>query len=149
MGSYGWGKNRPRQLQAVKHLQKIRQRLAQVQLENRPALDVIGRCDRPGTLFYLDPPYVHETRPSNKRIYRHEMTDEDHQQLLGVLSTLQGMVVLSGYDHPLYNVALADWRREERTSHVERQRKVTECLWISPNAEAALAPGPLFEAQAL
>ena len=135
VGSYGWGKNRPRQLQAVKHLRVIRRRLAQVQLENRPALDVIARCDRPGTLFYLDPPYVHDTRLNSKRLYHHEMNDEDHRQLLAVLPTLQGMVVLSGYDHPIYSELLAGWRREERTTNVERQREVTECLWISPAAE--------------
>ena len=45
-----------------------------VQIENAPALEVIARYDSLETLFYCDPPYVHETRGDTKA-YAHEMTD--------------------------------------------------------------------------
>ncbi|GAB3380892.1 DNA adenine methylase [Spongiibacter taiwanensis] len=38
------------------------ERLQAVVIENKPALDVIDNHDRPDTLFFVDPPYVHSTR---------------------------------------------------------------------------------------
>lgn len=38
-------------------LEEVHERLAGVTIENRDWLDFIDRYDRPGTLFYLDPPY--------------------------------------------------------------------------------------------
>lgn len=52
-------------------------------------------------LIYVDPPYVHSTR-KRSRIYRHEYTDKDHQQLLEKLLSLPCNVMISGYDNPLY-----------------------------------------------
>ena len=49
------------------------------------------------------------------------------------------MVVLSGYPAPLYEEALADWRRVERLAHADGARERTEVLWINPAAMAALA----------
>jgi hypothetical protein len=54
------------------------------------------------------------TRSDDGDDYAHEMTDADHFELLAFLQSLKGMVVLSGYPHPLYDEALAGWRREER-----------------------------------
>ncbi|MGY3308680.1 DNA adenine methylase [Pantoea ananatis] len=59
-------------------------------------------------LIYVDPPYVHSTRKSS-RIYRHEYTDEDHQQLLEKLLSLPCKVMISGYDNPLYAEVLSSW----------------------------------------
>ena len=51
-----------RWLGAVDGLPEIGQRLLRVQIENAPALEIIERYDDKKTLFYLDPPYVHESR---------------------------------------------------------------------------------------
>lgn len=65
------------------------ERLRNVTIENRPAIDVIKRYDSTDTLIYADPPYLPETRtPDGQRAYRHEMTDEDHAELRR-LSTAQ------------------------------------------------------------
>lgn len=57
-----------------------------------------------------------------------------------------GMVVLSGYAHPLYDVALADWRRETFDAYADGARPRTEVLWINPAAAHAreAARMPLF-----
>src|SRR5436305_5394699 len=51
-----------RWLGGVEALPEIAERLLRVQIENRPALDVIRLYDDSTTLFYCDPPYPHETR---------------------------------------------------------------------------------------
>ncbi|MBF0554374.1 MAG: DNA adenine methylase [Nitrospirae bacterium] len=47
-------------------LNEIAQRLIRVQIENRPATDIIELYDSNGTLFYCDPPYFHATRGDSK-----------------------------------------------------------------------------------
>lgn len=58
------------------------ERLQGVAIECVAATKIIGRLDSENTLFYVDPPYVRITRGSHaKDGYRHEMTDNDHEQL--------------------------------------------------------------------
>lgn len=113
-------------------------RLAGVVIENRPAVQVMAAHDGPDTLHYLDPPYVHATRAkthnSARKNYRHELTDEDHASLLAYIQTLKGMVVLSGYPHPLYDDALQGWGRHERVALADGARERIEVLWINPLA---------------
>src|SRR6185436_1144497 len=49
------------------------------------------------TLIYLDPPYLRSTRSCQRPIYRHEFTDQQHLELLGVIKRLPCMVMISGY----------------------------------------------------
>ncbi|MBN4665396.1 DNA adenine methylase [Pandoraea nosoerga] len=110
-------------------------RLQGVLLENRPALQVMRDHDTPHTLFYVDPPYVHDTRKMGAACYRHEMTDADHAKMLDTLLELEGMVVLSGYPHPAYDDRLTGWRRVETKARMAAGRGTgmrTEVLWISP-----------------
>ncbi|WP_342760345.1 DNA adenine methylase [Paenibacillus sp. PK3_47] len=107
-------------------------RLKNVQIENRPALQVIGRYNHPDVLIYADPPYLQTGR--NGAIYENEMSVEDHAELLDGLLAHTGPAILSGYDSLLYNTRLADWRREERQQIIEAGKSRTEVLWINPVA---------------
>ena len=51
------------------------------------------------------------------------------------------MVILSGYRSPLYDDALAGWRRLERATHADGARPRVECLWLN-RAAAARSPQP-------
>lgn len=120
-------------------------RLQGVIIEHRPALDVMKQHDAADTLHYLDPPYLHETRsqrarrsPGGIRVYRHEMSDTEHAELLAAIAQLAGMVVLSGYPSPLYDDALPGWRRVEASALADGARPRTEVLWINPAAAARL-----------
>ena len=130
-------------------LAMVAERMRGVVVERRPALDVIERFDRPDTLTYCDPPYVHETRSAKKvrgalyNAYRHELTDAQQVELLDRLDALTGMVVLSGYPHPLYDERLGHWRRVTREAMADGGRVRTEVLWINPAASSRLAD--LFE----
>lgn len=55
-----------RWLGSLEDLPDIALHLLRVQIENRPAIEVIQLYDSPGTLFYCDPPYVHLTRGDKK-----------------------------------------------------------------------------------
>ena len=125
-------------------LDALVQRLQGVVVENRPAIEVMAQHDREETLHYVDPPYMHETRAQgNKydlgwRMYRHELTNDDHAELLDFLRNVAGMVVLSGYDAPLYNDMLADWCRVEKQTFADGARERTEVLWLNPAATEQL-----------
>lgn len=69
--------------------------------------------------------------------YRHELTDADHADLAGLLCSLRGAVVLSGYRSPLYDDLYRGWRRIERQSYADGARTRTECLWLSPRCPPA------------
>ncbi|MGB3818113.1 MAG: DNA adenine methylase [Achromobacter pulmonis] len=128
-------------------------RLAGVMIENRPALDVIRQHDAPDTLFFVDPPYLHETRYADAkrgRCYAHEMGDQDHADLLEVLRDVQGMVALSGYPSSLYCDSLAGWANATTTARISAARGAgvrTECLWLNPACVRALNHAGLFSAE--
>lgn len=128
------------------NLAALGMRLTGVLLENHPAIEIIQAHDTPETLFYVDPPYVHETRHrinmGNARGYRHEMADDDHATLINVLRDVRGMVVLSGYPHRLYDESMADWDRYDTTARISGCRgsvKRTECVWLNPACSRARA----------
>lgn len=129
-------------------------RIKQVVLEHRPALEVIEAHDGHDTLFYVDPPYVHDTRgDTGRNSYVHEMNDVQHEELLDKLLGVKGMVAVSGYTHPIYERKLKQWHRDEtlaiasgngsQTSETVRR---TEVLWLNEAAEQARrAVGGMFK----
>lgn len=52
----------------IAKLPLIRERMMRVHIDNRDALEVIKYWDTPDTVFYIDPPYPHETR-ATKNLY--------------------------------------------------------------------------------
>ncbi|KKK75629.1 hypothetical protein LCGC14_2871810, partial [marine sediment metagenome] len=135
-GKSRWNTHHPVLAARVHGLVDIAFRLRLVQIEKADFGDCIGRWDRPSTLFYVDPPYTNEHRETSKNLYRHEMDDAHHVFLADQLRNIKGMAVVSGY--PGLNDNLYEgWKRVERVAYGERQKRVLECLWISPPAEAA------------
>lgn len=126
-------------------LQTVIERLRGVVVENRDAKAVMETHDGEETLHYVDPPYVFATRSDLSKDYAHELTDSDHAELLDFLRTLRGMVVLSGYPHPLYDAALSDWLRIERASLADGAKPRTEVLWINPAASVRQSAPSLLE----
>ena len=122
-------------------LSLIVERLQGVVIENLPAIDVLRKYDDSSALHYVDPPYPFSTR--NERwagsCYRYEMTDADHAEMAGVLRTLKGAVVVSGYRCDLYDELFDGWRFVQRYSHADGAVDRTECLWISPHVVCNLS----------
>jgi len=119
------------------------ERLKAVQIESDDALSCIRRFDHPDTLFYVDPPYLFETRHSNEHRYAHELTDQQHIELAELLNSVQGMVLLSGYGSDLYQDLFQDWRCIQKDTRTNANHEATEYLWISPRADD-LSRLPLF-----
>lgn len=124
-------------------LREVAQRMQGVVIEDRPALDLMAAHDDPETLFYLDPPYLPETRDQGAD-YMHEMTEEDHRALLNALPGFRSKIVLSGYSSALYDEALDGWFRRDRATHAEGARPRTEVIWMNFDPRKLLPPGGLF-----
>ena len=122
------------------------ERLKEVQIENLDILDLIKKYDKEDTLFYLDPPYVPETR-KQKKSYDCEMTREQHIELINTLINVKGKVILSGYDNDIYNKLLDNgWKkiilgefskRGQKTNNGELT-KGKEFVWINYDLEEML-----------
>lgn len=107
-----------------------------LQIENLDFQDLIERYDTKETLFYLDPPYLPETRNA-KKVYKHEMTYEDHERLVDVLGKIKGKAILSNYDNELYDqlnwdkVSIGEYTLLAKKANVgETKNKKEEFLWM-------------------
>lgn len=108
------------------------ERLKDAQIECSPAVDLIERYRYPEVLIYADPPYPLSTR--YQRQYKHEMTDQDHVELLEALDKHPGPVLLSGYACELYDGRLRHWTQKTILAFAEGGREREEVLWLNPVA---------------
>ena len=110
------------------------ERLRGVQIENRPAVELMGRFNYPNVLIYLDPPYMPGTRHGPQ--YRCEMySRESHEELLEAAKKHKGPVLISGYESDLYNCLLKGWHREEMDSYSQTGSRKKEILWMNYEAD--------------
>ena len=117
-------------------------RLRDFRIENREAVELLEMfSNRPGTLIYVDPPYL--TR--RKAGYTVDMEDEEfHLDLLRQANVSRCMIVISGYRSELYEALLSEsdgWTTvslgasTKTTSGATRPR--VERLWINSLATGA------------
>lgn len=121
-----------RWLGSIEGLADIAERLLRVQIENRPAIDVIQLYDDPDTLFYCDPPYVHASRGDNNA-YSFEMDEQAHHELARVLHQCRGKVAISGYRCELMDELYRDWQRYDaplKQCHSVKQVR-QESVWMN------------------
>jgi DNA adenine methylase len=121
-----------RWLGSVEALPEIAQRLLRVQIEHAPAIEVIQRYDSEETLFYCDPPYLHESR-GDRNAYKYEMTDDEHKELARILHNVNGKVALSGYHGSLMDELYNDWYCTEAPAKIVHSVKQPrqEVLWTN------------------
>jgi DNA adenine methylase len=125
---------------ALDRLPEVAARLIRAQIEHLDFRKIIEKYDRPGTFFYLDPPYIPDTRKAPK-VYQHEMSDQDHRELVDLLLSIKGKAMLSGYAHPIYlPLEEAGWGRKDfpvKSSFANGTRKAAsnetsriESVWV-------------------
>ena len=139
----GMNENVSAWLSAIEGLPEAHARLKRVEIRNQDALRFIRELDSPNTLFYCDPPYVHDTRVTKSEYGPHEMTLEDHEALLHFLHRIEGKFLLSGYRCDLYDkfAAVANWRRVDwevdcKSSSSSEKPKRTESIWANYEIQA-------------
>ncbi|MEN6520050.1 MAG: DNA adenine methylase [Armatimonadota bacterium] len=124
-------------------LPRLSERMSSVLIENKDFRKIIAAYDSDETFFYLDPPYLPETRRGGS--YKCEMTTEDHHNLVKMLQSIKGKVMLSGYPSELYDSL--GWKKLEwevpccavgrtKVSGLQGKgalgsHKRTECVWIN------------------
>lgn len=125
-------------LNCIEGLPEVHERLKRVVILNADAIDVIRSQDGQKTLYYIDPPYMHETRSTTKEYGEFEMSYTEHEELLDLLGEITGKFLLSGYYSNLYDdrACLYGWKRHEMqiNNHAASGRKkpiMTECVWTN------------------
>jgi DNA adenine methylase len=92
-------------------------RLQRVQIESLPYEELLKKCDRPSTLFYLDPPYW------GRALYRFNLQAKDFEGLAERLKTITGKFVLSLNDVPEVRALYCDFNVEEIALAYSAQKK--------------------------
>lgn len=119
------------------------EKLRTMQIENLDVLELIKKYDKEDICFYLDPPYITETRKA-KEVYDYEMTEKQHEELVDALLNTKGKVILSGYDHIIYNkleengwnkIFLGDFSKRSQRANDGQLEKGQEFLWINFSIE--------------
>jgi DNA adenine methylase len=87
---------------------------------------------------YLDPPYLLQSRRSRKRLYKHEMTDDQHAELLDTAVQLPCLMMISHYPHQLYAHALRGWRTFTFAAQTRGGGSATEQVWCNYDQPAEL-----------
>lgn len=110
--TFGYSVERPPKLNLLRveeELSAAHMRLARVYIECLPYQDVVARYDRPGTIFYLDPPYY-----GVEGYYGEGMFDrEEYPRMAAQLATIKGRFLLSLNDVPEVREVFKDFRLEE------------------------------------
>lgn len=93
----------------------------------------------PDWLVYADPPYIGRQRLTQGNIYRFEMkSPRQHEVFLTSMLALSCMVMISGYDDPLYGAMLQNWRCDRRRVFDRGHNERVECLWMNFEEPQAL-----------
>ena len=115
-------------------LRRVVDRLKGIRIEQRDARELFKMfLNRPASLVYLDPPYLMD-RDHGYKVDANEKNF--HKELLELCCRARCMVLVSGYDNPLYNSFLTKRRGWERVSIETHTRDTrgkdfsrTEVLW--------------------
>lgn len=105
------------------------ERLKNAQIECTDAITLIERYSNPDALIYCDPPYLQSLRKRN--MYKNEMSQEQHVELLKALLMSKSNIVISGYDSELYNDMLHSWRTVEKPTTAQMGLHRVEKLWMN------------------
>lgn len=129
-----------RWLGIIELLPEIHQRIMRVQIECQDWRNILDVYDTLGTSFYLDPPYIPEVRIGGKR-YTHEMSQEDHVELVTKLLAIQGKCMLRGYAHSIYSpLEKAGWERKDWPTVCYAAAKTKATGILGPGAALKMQP---------
>ena len=74
-------------------------------------LKTLKYLEDPGNIFvFIDPPYHFDSRPNNLHLYKFELTNDDHVQLLSAVQDLNYNCMIIHPQCDLYDRSLKSWR---------------------------------------
>lgn len=82
-------------------IEEFHKRASYVEIRKMHFKDFIPTYDHRDAFFYLDPPYPRNTRKAGD--YAVEMSDSEHQELLDLLTLIEGRFLLHTYPNQLYD----------------------------------------------
>jgi DNA adenine methylase len=136
----GMNENVSALLGSVALLPEIHARLIRVEVRNCDAIELIQQYDRivgSRAFYYIDPPYLDETRVSTGE-YAAETDANWHVDLLNTLAQIEGKFMLSGYYNDLYAIAAErfGWRvaahvYDKQSSRAATKPQATEYVWTN------------------
>lgn len=96
------------------------------------AINILKKLTVAGTdtFVFMDPPYLHSTRPNSIKLYKHEMTDSDHKQLLSSVLQLNCNVMIIHPVCELYDTRLKGWRKVLIKVRYHNKTSL-ECLYMN------------------
>ena len=101
-----------------KLIENTARRVQNTQIESLPYEQIIRKCDRPSTFFYLDPPYY------GKKLYQFNFEEKDFRELAGLLAGLKGKFILSLNDLPEVRSIFGDFRMQAIQLAYSAQKKI-------------------------
>ena len=114
---------------SLSELQKLAERLQDVYIFNKDAIEIIQAFDSENTLIYCDPPYLHETNVS-KKVYVSEISTDAHIALAHALNKSEAKILISGMVSPLYKRLYKDWNIAKATNPQQKKLKSKkEIIW--------------------
>jgi DNA adenine methylase len=137
-------------ISSIEKLEELHERLFSVLIEHQDFRKIIPSCDGENVFFYVDPPYVQSVRKGKDK-FKHEMSDDDHTDLLNIILNSKGKFLISGYDNEIYDcleqngwdkiyynaISWAAARTNEtglnKKGIISETQTRQECLWKSPN----------------
>lgn len=108
-------------------------RYAGITVKNNKAIDIIQSelaAALTNHFVFMDPPYIHSSRPTNTKLYDFEMTDADHLQLLNAVLQLNCYCMIIHPKCDLYDKMLAGWRKVQIKIRYNRKTSI-ECLYMN------------------
>lgn len=88
-------------------------------------------------LIYIDPPYPISSRRNKIKVYRYELSDKQHENLLQFCLNCPSKIIISTYPNSLYESYLSSWNRLEYFS-MTRKGKAKELLYTNFNRPSTL-----------
>lgn len=140
---------------AVNNIDILSDRLSGVVVHNDDWRYILNKYDSDDSVFYVDPPYVHQTRSISR--YDYELTDDDHIELVDTLLQIRGMALVSGYDNKIYSKLekygwdKITWKTScnmagrtrgselQGVGSVNKNQSRVECLWRSHNVKGQIS----------
>ena len=150
----GMAQTTSKYISSIEMLPQIHARLQRVQIEDKDWRELMEMYNGEDTFFYLDPPYIASTRSGGG--YKHEMTDEDHREMVEFIIEFPAKILLSGYAHEIYEpLEVGGWSRVDcqtacsaagktRTSKLQgtgaamEHAARTETLWMNYTTQETL-----------